>query len=110
MPVVDVDVVSSQDKSQLSDEAYSGCLNAKYLENFHHIIRSGPCGVNPFDRKNLEQGDAVSFYHQMLFTFSRLACIMVVNCHLAVFSCHTLLFIADLRDFFETTKCNVPKH
>jgi len=107
MPVVDVNIVSSQDKSQLSNKANSGCLNAEYLENFHYVIGSGPCCINSFNGKNLKQGNTISLYDQMFFTFSRLACIRVIECHLAVFSCHAFLFIADFRNLFKTTKCNV---
>jgi hypothetical protein len=49
MPVVDVNIISAQNKSKLSDQADSGSLHAKDLKNFHHVVGSGSGGINPFD-------------------------------------------------------------
>lgn len=84
MSIVHIDVVCTENHSQLLDETVSGRFDTEYLQDFDNMVTGCPCSIHSFDGKGTLQIDTISFDEPAILDLLHSACRGIVHVPLTI--------------------------
>ena len=104
MPIVDIDVISAENHTQLLHKTIPSSLYTKHLQNFNDMVASRSCCIDSLNRENALQVHSVRLNEPTLHNLDCFARFCIVFEPITVFG---TLCVEYLGDLVETSKSDL---